>query len=398
MIVTMALRNTRNIYKYTNLNTAVKKSEIYSIRYFCNISKNIEKKISNLNICSNSEKSENFEKLIYDPNAISDKSTSIENPALIVSSTNSSIVTRYFKDFMQLTKFKLCVLNSIVAVSTYGLYSTELHQFIDFFLFFNGTMCIAMASQVLNQITEQHEDSQMKRTCGRPLPKKRITDKTAFKIFGGLWVTSAGLYSMTSPHAILLANFIMALYNMVYTPQKKFSNLSMHLGAIVGALPALLGNFAATGVLFEESGVLLALYVFAWQYVHFYGILYNNKEDYKKAGFKFISNDDSKIVFSYIQMLCAMALMIYCVYKLYVGKHKIIGPVNLALFSYFYIKSLIPVVKFIQNPQKFAKPIIVKSYAPFLIVLGSYLTTAYYMRKEINEKNICNNEQINYKY
>ena len=97
-------------------------------------------------------------------------------------------------------------------------------------------------------------------------------------------------------------------------------------------------------------------------------------------------------------MLCAMALMIYCVYKLYVGKHKIIGPVNLALFSYFYIKSLIPVVKFIQNPQKFAKPIIVKSYAPFLIVLGSYLTTAYYMRKEINEKNICNNEQLNYKY
>lgn len=361
----------------------------YSIKHFCRLSQKIGENLSKIKINSCPQRSDDIDKDLYDTKILSNPNS----PSIAAISTQK--YSRYWKDFMQLTKLKLCILNSVVAISTYGLYSTELHCLSDFFLFFNGTMCIAMASQVLNQITEKHEDSQMKRTCGRPLPKQRISDKTAFKIFGGLWIASAAMYSMTCPHAILFSNFILAMYNGAYTPQKKFSNLSMHLGAIVGALPALLGNFAATGILLQESSLLLALYVFAWQYVHFYGILYNNKDDYKKAGFKFISNDDSRIIFSYIQMLIAMALMIYCAYKLYNGKSKIMGPVNLALFSYFYLKSLVPVLKFYSNPQKYAKPIIIKSYAPFMIILGSYLTSAYYIRKEIWDKKVMDNNISN---
>jgi len=47
-------------------------------------------------------------------------------------------------------------------------------------------------------------------------------------------------------------------------------------------------------MLFNIETILLATYIFAWQYPHFYGILYANKEDYKNAGFKMISNDDPK--------------------------------------------------------------------------------------------------------
>ena len=39
---------------------------------------------------------------------------------------------------------------------------------------------------------------------------------------------------------------------------------------------------------------LLSLYIFSWQYPHFYGILYNNREDYLHSGFKMISNEDPK--------------------------------------------------------------------------------------------------------
>lgn len=39
---------------------------------------------------------------------------------------------------------------------------------------------------------------------------------------------------------------------------------------------------------------LLTSYIFSWQFPHFYGILYENKDDYKKAGFKMLSNDDPK--------------------------------------------------------------------------------------------------------
>jgi heme O synthase-like polyprenyltransferase len=34
------------------------------------------------------------------------------------------------------------------------------------------------------------------------------------------------------------------------------------------------------------------LYIFSWQFPHFYGILYENKDDYKKAGFVMISDED----------------------------------------------------------------------------------------------------------
>ena len=64
------------------------------------------------------------------------------------------------------------------------------------------------------------------------------------------------------------------------------------MGAIVGALPPFIGTFAQTGTLLDPATLLLASYIFTWQFPHFYGILYENKEDYKKAGFVMTSNED----------------------------------------------------------------------------------------------------------
>jgi heme O synthase-like polyprenyltransferase len=37
---------------------------------------------------------------------------------------------------------------------------------------------------------------------------------------------------------------------------------------------------------------LLSAYIFSWQFPHFYGILYEHKDDYKNAGFVMTSNED----------------------------------------------------------------------------------------------------------
>lgn len=34
------------------------------------------------------------------------------------------------------------------------------------------------------------------------------------------------------------------------------------------------------------------LYMFSWQFSHFYGILWTYKDDYEKAGFKMLKNPD----------------------------------------------------------------------------------------------------------
>ncbi len=291
------------------------------------------------------------------------------------------------KDVMELTKFKLCVLNSIVALSTYSFYSTSAHTIIDFMLFTGGTMCISMTSQVLNQIKEKLIDQKMRRTCMRPLPKQRMTDNTALLIGSSLWVSSLVFYSLTCPHAILFSNLIVFLYIKAYTPMKRNSNTSMHIGALVGALPALLGSYAATGDIFLESAILLGGYIFAWQYPHFYGILYQNREDYKKAGFNFISNYEDKTFIAFYQMIAAMIAMLYIVYKLHSGKEKIINDICFIAFLGFYLKNFIPIFKFRSNPSKFAKSIRKESYMPFMIVLFSFIYSSIQQRRK-NIKNI----------
>ena len=64
------------------------------------------------------------------------------------------------------------------------------------------------------------------------------------------------------------------------------------VGAIVGALPPFIGTYAQTGMLFDPATLLLASYIFSWQFPHFYGILYENQSDYKKAGFVMVSDED----------------------------------------------------------------------------------------------------------
>lgn len=73
---------------------------------------------------------------------------------------------------------------------------------------------------------------------------------------------------------------------------KQKSTANTFFGAIVGALPPFIGTMAQTGSIMNLETLLLSAYIFSWQFPHFYGILYDNKDDYKRAGFKMISNED----------------------------------------------------------------------------------------------------------
>ena len=45
-------------------------------------------------------------------------------------------------------------------------------------------------------------------------------------------------------------------------------------------------------MILDPATLLLASYIFTWQFPHFYGILYENKDDYRKAGFVMTSDSD----------------------------------------------------------------------------------------------------------
>lgn len=81
-------------------------------------------------------------------------------------------------------------------------------------------------------------------------------------------------------------------YLCLYLPMKQKSSYNTLVGAVVGALPPFIGTFAQTGMLLDVPTMLIAAYIFSWQFPHFYGILYENREDYRKAGFVMISDED----------------------------------------------------------------------------------------------------------
>jgi len=374
-------------------------------------SNNFEKMLEKQNFCFNknsllSENPNETENIISNLNNIDISKTIIQANAISLEKQNAAeieighlaeylpnspvitlknkILNREFKsikkELSELSKFKLCVLNTSVALSSYAFYSGVTHTTLDFLLFGGGTLFISMTTQVLNQIIEKKYDKQMIRTHMRPLPRERITEKEAWVISGLFWTTSSLLYYATAPHAILFSNGILLLYILAYTPLKRHSNISMHIGAVVGALPAFLGSYAATGLLGLESSLLLGAYIMAWQYPHFYGILYQNKDDYKRAGFKFISADSSKNYIAYIQMIVAMGAMLYITYRLY--KNKILNDFTMTLFCGFFVINMVPVLQFIKNPSAVAKKIRMKSYMPFMIVLISFFYKAGIKRAE----------------
>ena len=76
------------------------------------------------------------------------------------------------------------------------------------------------------------------------------------------------------------------LYNVVYTGLKKVTALAIIPGALVGAVPPLIGYTAAGGGVTDTIIILFALFMFLWQMPHFWLLLARYGSEYEKAGIR----------------------------------------------------------------------------------------------------------------
>jgi protoheme IX farnesyltransferase len=148
-----------------------------------------------------------------------------------------------------------------------------------------GTALVAGGAAVLNQVYERDTDALMRRTRLRPLPDGRVspTDASLF----GFGLSTAGLLLLALRAnwlAAALALATLVIYLVVYTPMKRRTPLSTLVGAVPGALPALIGWTASHGSVAIGGATLFAI-VFLWQIPHFMAIAWLYRDDYGKAGF-----------------------------------------------------------------------------------------------------------------
>jgi protoheme IX farnesyltransferase len=190
-----------------------------------------------------------------------------------------------FSDYLALTKPRLNFLVVLTSAAGYYLGAVGGPDLVRMAQAVLGTALVAGGSAVLNQVYERDTDARMRRTRLRPLPDQRIAPQEA-ALYGGV-LSAAGLAILalsTNWLAALLALATLLIYLVVYTPMKRTSTLSTLVGAVPGALPAVIGWSAARGDIAIGGWTLFAI-VFLWQIPHFMAIAWMYRDDYRSAGF-----------------------------------------------------------------------------------------------------------------
>ena len=149
-----------------------------------------------------------------------------------------------------------------------------------------GVFLLSCGAAALNQYQERNMDARMERTRNRPLPSGRLSPVVAIMVVFITAISGTVILGISGGwFAALLGVLNLAWYNGVYTPLKRRSYAAVVAGAINGAVPPVIGWVAAGGQIWDPKILFIAFFIFIWQIPHFWLLLMQYGEDYKKAGF-----------------------------------------------------------------------------------------------------------------
>nr|CAI9701090.1 unnamed protein product [Rangifer tarandus platyrhynchus] len=158
-----------------------------------------------------------------------------------------------------------------------------------FLLTFVGTGLASCAANSINQFFEVPFDSNMNRTKNRPLVRGQISPLLAVSFATGCAVPGVALLTWgVNPLTGALGLFNIFLYTCCYTPLKRVSIANTWVGAVVGAIPPVMGWTAATGSL-DAGACLLGGILYSWQFPHFNALSWGLREDYSRGGYCMMS-------------------------------------------------------------------------------------------------------------
>jgi len=193
--------------------------------------------------------------------------------------------------YMKLSKARLTGLVVLTAGAGYALAPGPFLPLTFTCMAVGTTLCSAAANS-FNQFLEVPYDCQMSRTRDRVLVRGllRPEDAVLFGLCSG--IGGVGLLGlMVNPLTAVLGALNIILYAGVYTPSKRYSIANTWIGAVVGAIPPLMGWAACVGHL-DMGALALGMILYAWQFPHFNALSWNYRPDYSRAGYKMMSVTD----------------------------------------------------------------------------------------------------------
>ncbi len=202
---------------------------------------------------------------------------------------SNSSSSSYFRAILKLGKLTISIPVALTGFLGYFLYRPVLDK--GALLTVAGVFLLSMGSSAINQIQERKTDAQMKRTSTRPIPAGIIRPVHAigfallFALSGSLLLWLTGI-----PMAAGLGVITLLWYNLVYTPLKRVTAFAVFPGALIGALPPLIGWTAAGGYALDMEILLVAFLLFVGQMPHYWLLMLKIGHQFKDAGMPVITN------------------------------------------------------------------------------------------------------------
>lgn len=233
--------------------------------------------------------------------------------------------SRLVRVYRQLSKSRLTFLVVLSGMMGYSLCPaalaapTALPPVVQLLALAGGITLCSTAANALNQIVEAPYDAQMARTKARPLPRRALSHAHAFGVAMASATSGVALLAaLTNPLTAALGALNIALYAFMYTPMKRHSIANTWIGAVVGALPPLMGWATCTGTLHHATdacGWILGGILFAWQFPHFNALSHAMGNEYARGGFRMMAVTNPalnrRVAFRYALVLlplCSVAL------------------------------------------------------------------------------------------
>ena len=237
-----------------------------------------------------------------------------------------------------LVKLKLSLLVVFTSVMAYLIVAGSNANLMGILLLAVGGFLVTSAANALNQVLEKDYDKYMTRTADRPITAGRMSVSEAVMFAGLSCLIGVSILALFNPLTSLLGMLSMICYAFIYTPMKRYSTSAVAIGAIPGALPALIGCTAFEGTI-STIGIGLFALQFLWQFPHFWSIGYLSFDDYKNAGYKLLPEENGKVNRSLGMHSMMYALLMIPVVGLmyFVGSVSLIASVIVLITSVVYI-------------------------------------------------------------
>lgn len=230
------------------------------------------------------------------PHTITNKVASDDGTPQADSRIKSASTNSLASNLAELSKARLSAL--VVSTTAFGFLAagptalafTSLPTFVAASI---GTAMCASSAATFNQVIEVERDGRMKRTGNRPLVTGAVSKDIALGL-GCLTGASGGLILGlgTDPVTTVLGVGNIGLYAGLYTFLKPRSEINTWVGAVVGAIPPVMGWTAAGGSIMDAEAVLLGSTLFFWQFPHFFALNWMYRADYKRGGFAMVAVND----------------------------------------------------------------------------------------------------------